>query len=157
MKGNKGITLASLIIYIIGLIVLVGTMSMLTKYFYNNLDEVTIENKQSEEYAEFINYLTKDANSEKIENVFIGEENKSVLFKFNDATSHKYVFSSDSASNSGSIYYLDIEEATVQKKIELCTDISECTFKLEGNTLEMAITFNQGAKWGQVLNVQKAN
>lgn len=63
MKSNKGITIVSLIIYIIVLTVVVGVVSTLTKYFYRNMDETTISNKTSEQYSRFIEYITDDINS----------------------------------------------------------------------------------------------
>lgn len=63
MKSNKGITIVSLIIYIIVLTVVVGVVSTLTKYFYRNMDETTISNKTSEQYSRFIAYITDDINS----------------------------------------------------------------------------------------------
>lgn len=138
MKKNKGITITSLIIYVIGLLILTGTMAMLTKYFYNNLGEITIENKISEEYAEFINYLTKDVNSETIKSIFEGEENKSILFKFEDEMTHKYIFSN------GSIYFFEIKDGSTQKQIRLCTEVKKCTFTYQENILDISIEFNDG-------------
>lgn len=63
MKTNKGMTLISLIIYIIVLAILIGMISMFTQYFYKNTDETIVTNNTSEQYTRFIAYLTKDVNS----------------------------------------------------------------------------------------------
>ena len=42
MKKNKGITIISLIIYIIVLSVVIGTTSILIRYFYRNTEETVI-------------------------------------------------------------------------------------------------------------------
>ena len=65
MKNNKGITLISLIIYIIILSVVVGTTSTLIKYFYANTEETVISKKTSSQYSRFVTYLTDDVNSRK--------------------------------------------------------------------------------------------
>ncbi len=63
MKSNKGITMISLIIYVIVLSVVIGTTSMLIKYFYNNTQETVVSKKTANQYSRFIAYLTDDINS----------------------------------------------------------------------------------------------
>ena len=65
MKLNKGITLISLIIYVIILSVVIGTSSILIKYFYANTEETIISKKTANEYSRFVAYLTDDLNSRK--------------------------------------------------------------------------------------------
>lgn len=65
MKSSKGITIISLIIYIIILTFIIGTTSMLIKYFYNNTQETVISKKTADQYSRFIAYLTDDVNSRK--------------------------------------------------------------------------------------------
>ena len=65
MKTSKGITIISLIIYIIILTFIIGTTSMLIKYFYNNTQETVISKKTADQYSRFIAYLTDDVNSRK--------------------------------------------------------------------------------------------
>ena len=140
MKNNKGITLTSLVIYIIGLVILVGTMATLTRYFYNNLDQTTLENKVSKEYTEFTNYITNDINSNKIENVFIREEGKEVLIKFIDYSSHKYTFTEDS------IYYVEIKDNQEQKRVRLSKDVDNVNslFSLNSKVLWVKVQFKNG-------------
>lgn len=140
MRKNQGITLTSLVVYIISLLVLVGTMATLTKYFYKNLDEVTIENKVSAEYIEFTNYLTNDTNSQNIENVFLGEDGKKVTIKFTDFSAHRYQI------EEGSIYYVEIKDNELIKKIRICRDVDDenSNFSLSNNILQTNIKFNNG-------------
>lgn len=65
MKSNKGITLVSLIIYVIILSVVIGTSSILIKYFYANSEEKILSKKTANQYSRFIAYLTEDINSRK--------------------------------------------------------------------------------------------
>ena len=65
MKSNKGITIISLIIYVIVLSVVIGTASIFIKYFYNNVDDTVVSKKNSSNYLRFIEYLTDDVNSRK--------------------------------------------------------------------------------------------
>ncbi len=65
MKNNKGITLVSVIIYIIVLTIVMGTVSFMMKYFYNNTDETIISANTSDQYSRFLAYITDDVNSRK--------------------------------------------------------------------------------------------
>lgn len=63
MKSNKGMTIISLIIYILVLSVVIGTTSIFIKYFYNNVDDTVISKKNSSNYLRFVEYITDDVNS----------------------------------------------------------------------------------------------
>ena len=66
MKSNRGITLISLIIYVIVLSIVIGTTSMLIKYFYANTEDTVISSKTANQYSRFVAYITDDVNSRKI-------------------------------------------------------------------------------------------
>ena len=63
MKSNKGMTIISLIVYIIVLSVVIGTTSILIKYFYNNTEDMVISKKTPNQYSRFVAYITEDINS----------------------------------------------------------------------------------------------
>lgn len=65
MNTNKGITLISLIIYILILSIVIGTSSILIKYFYKNTEETIVSKKTSNQYSRLVTYITDDINSRK--------------------------------------------------------------------------------------------
>ena len=65
MKSNKGMTLLSVIIYIIVLTAVIGTVSVMMKYFYKNSDETVISANTADEYSRFLAYIADDINSRK--------------------------------------------------------------------------------------------
>lgn len=65
MKSQKGVTLMSVVIYIIVLTTVVGMMSTLTRYFYSNTEETIISSKTAEQNTRFLSYITNDINSRK--------------------------------------------------------------------------------------------
>ena len=65
MKSNKGITIISLLIYIIVLTIVIGTTSLLIRYFYTNTEETVISKKTTDQYSRLMTYLTDDVNSRK--------------------------------------------------------------------------------------------
>ena len=68
MKSNKGITLVSLVVYVVVLSAIMGSMAVIQKYFYRNMDETIITNKLADQNSRFIAYLTDDVNSRKDKN-----------------------------------------------------------------------------------------
>lgn len=65
MKSKKGITIISLIVYVIVLSIVIGTTSIIIKYFYNNTEETVVSKKTANQYTRFVAYLTDDINSRK--------------------------------------------------------------------------------------------
>lgn len=65
MKSNNGMTIISLIVYIIILSIVIGTTSILIKYFYSNTEETVVSKKTANQYSRFVAYLTDDINSRK--------------------------------------------------------------------------------------------
>lgn len=72
MKKENGITLISLIIYIVVLLLAVSMLSTISSYFYSNVSEINDESKYIGEYNKF--------------NMFFLEDIKSVGIKFNNIT-----------------------------------------------------------------------
>ena len=63
LKSKSGISMISLMVYLIVLTVVIGTASMLMKYFYKNEKETTLSTKTSNQYTRFVTYITEDVNS----------------------------------------------------------------------------------------------
>ena len=123
MKSNKGITLTSLIVYVIVLLLVIGTISMFTRYFYNNLEEVTISNDSKEQYSRFMAYLTEDINSSNVAQVNCSEDGQKIEILYKANTLHQYL------CENNKIYYIKINaESVEEKKIEICSDVKEVNF-----------------------------
>ena len=133
MKSNKGITLTSLLIYVIGLVIILTIVSTLTGYFTKNVNDITVKNITEEQHTRFIAYVTKDVNSDNVSYIKTQSTNKDYfIIYFEDGTEHQYVLSN------GIIYYIALENDTVTKKIAICnkvTSVSENVFTYENNTL----------------------
>ena len=134
MRENKGITLTSLIIYIIVLTTVIGTVAMITKYFKRNMNETIIANDLSEQYTRFTTYITNDINSSIFKNVEIS--NGILNINFTDNTFNQYIFSNNK------IYFQRIKAGAVDKKITLCTNIMNCVFSYESNVLKTSVVIN---------------
>ena len=121
MRSNRAITLTSLIIYVIGLIIIVGMLNNFIHYFNKNINNIVISENAKEQYSSFLSYISKDTNSEDLLVVRSSDEHEDddyVIFKFKDGTEHQYIYANDN------IYYINIIEEEIDKKILLCGDVS---------------------------------
>lgn len=124
LKSCKGITLTSLVIYVIVLMVVIALMSVFSGYFNKNINQITIKEENNEQFTRFLAYLTKDINNENIKFAKTGQENdiEYIIIKFEENEEHQYLYKKDS------IYY--INEAK-NKKIRICNNVNSCDFEYD--------------------------
>lgn len=65
MRGQKGVTLTSLTIYIIVSTILLGTLAFINVNFMSELGELTKKSKYTNEMTKFYSYFIKDIKSSK--------------------------------------------------------------------------------------------
>ena len=143
LKSNNGITMMSLVIYVIVLMIVIALMSTFSGYFYGNVKEITVMENSDEAYTKFIAYLTKDLNSDDVYFITKGEDNLNSLkyliikFKGNTGTTveHQYIYSEEEET----IYYLDINN---NKKIHLCDTVTNCNFSNVEHSVTVNMTIN---------------
>lgn len=110
MKSEKGITLTYLIIYIILLILVVSTLSIVSTHFYSNTKYLMDNGKYVSEFDKFNMYFIEDVKNNK--ETYSVDTNKIV---FEDGTVYTYS-----------------EKSIYRNKVELCRNIENCIFsKLE--------------------------
>ena len=132
LNSNKGITLASLVIYIIVLMIVVALMSNFSGYFYKNLNIITIKEESDEQFTRLLAYLTKDLNQENIRLVKCGQDDdiKYIIIKLEENVEHQYLY------NNNTIYYVDKDK---EKKICLCDSVNSCEFIYKNTYLTLNI------------------
>ena len=62
MKKEKGVTLISVIVYVIGLLIVVGVISTLTGFFYKNVNINTDNTEITKQFTKFNSYFTSEIN-----------------------------------------------------------------------------------------------
>lgn len=116
MKKENGITLTSLIIYVIGMVIVVTTVSTLTTYFYKNID-INSTNNDTTQYTKFTSVFLEEINkgqNEVIEAKTILESDKKV----------SYIIFSD-----GNQYTFKEENKSIYKnQVKICENIDNCEF-----------------------------
>lgn len=107
MKNEKGITLSSLVIYIIVMIMVIGVMTRVSLMFYNNTENLNDNTKDIIEFNNFNNYFVKEIKTANNKIDTIAEDGTYILFNTGNSFSMK---------NNG-IFYNDLEIAKNVKNI----------------------------------------
>lgn len=114
MKSERGVTLTSIMIYVIALTVAVLTIGRLITYFYKNINAVDTSSVSDAEYMKFNSYFTDEINIEGNE-VDKCDTNYIIFFK----TQNQYTF------KNGKIY---------RGKVKICDNIDSCDFNYDETT-----------------------
>ncbi len=113
MKSQKGITLTSLVVYVIGLALVVGIMAVITTNFYKNVNNNISSIDPINEYTKFNSYFTNEVNQYNIKVLDCNQTDEQNYIVFDNGVQYTFV-----KQNKG-IY---------QNKIKICKDVEECTF-----------------------------
>lgn len=116
MKNQKGITLTSLVIYIIGMVVVIGIVANLTTFFYKNINKIDDSNI-STDYTKFTSIFLTELNQQ-------GNTIIEVKTYEKDSKKISYIIFS-----SGNQYTYKEENKSIYKNnIKICSQIDNCEF-----------------------------
>ena len=113
MKTQRGVTLTSLIIYIIGMVMIISIVSVLTTYFYKNVRSAISDIDPITEHTKFNSYFTNEVNKEKIKILECSNNGGQNYIVFDNGTQYTFV-----EANKG-IYI---------NNVKICKQVTECTF-----------------------------
>ena len=132
MKSESGITLIAATIYIIAFLIIVSGISVVTTYFYNNVDIVGEDVQNSEQYTKFNSFFAEEVNLLDNSVVDVGEINDEngkvtyILF----ASNNQYT-------------YVQANKAIYRNKVKVCSDVTNCTFSSQvDDTNKTKVTVN---------------
>lgn len=148
MKSEKGITVSSLVVYVIALTIIVGTIATMTKYYYGNINKLSSNTSSMEEITKFNTYITEEVN--KASNIIYdcntqnSDENDNYVIFYNandkDETNPK----------SGYTQYTFKNKSIYLNKIKICSNIDDCKFEDVSDTnnykLKVTLTINGNTK-----------
>ena len=127
MQTEKGITLISITIYIIVMLIIVSIITVLTSYFYKNVDIRSINEDLNQQYTKFNSYFIKEVNKKGNKIVDIHSLSKSKSEKEsleNNSNQQNYIVFS-----SGNQYtYIPENEGIYMNKVKIAQNITGCTF-----------------------------
>ena len=113
MRTQRGVTLTSLVIYIIGMVMIISIVSVLTTYFYKNIKNVGADINPIAEYTKFNSYFTNETNTENIKILEVSNEGNQHYIVFDNGTQYTFV-----PENKG-IY---------RNNVKVCQGVTECIF-----------------------------
>ena len=144
MKNEKGISLISLVIYLIAMVIVIALIISLSGYFYNNIN---IQNQTQDMYLQFSrfnSYFTEDVNKKNngIKEIGYldasGNEADSGNFKqhyilFNSGNQYTFIKQKEEDGNVvyGAIYY---------NAIKIASNITNCIFTLGSDPSNVTVT-----------------
>lgn len=119
MQNEKGVTLISVTIYIIVMLIIVAVITVLTSYFYRNIDINSVSQDLNGQYTKFNSYFTEEVNKRGNKLLEIGEtENES-----GNGTQKYIIFSS------GNQYtYIPENKGIYMNQVKIAENITGCDF-----------------------------
>lgn len=137
MKNNKGITLTSLMIYVIGMLIIIALISTLTTFFYKNIDVTAINDNTTTEYTKFSSNFLQEINQKdnRVIDAKTYMENEEKISYIIFSTGNQYTYK----SNNKSIY---------KNNIKICQNVEECIFSY--NLKDSQYTVNVELKVGKM-------
>lgn len=130
MKNNKGITLTSLIIYIIGMTIVVATIATLTSFFRKNInvDKITTDTTQYTKFSSIFLDEINNKNNTIIECKTTREDNYKTSY---------IIFSS------GNQYtFMEKNNAIYKNNLKICEQVNDCNFSYNYVNSQYQITVN---------------
>lgn len=116
MSNNKGITMTSLIIYVMGMVFAICIIASLTSFFYKNVNVENI-NKDTTQYTKFSNIFSKEI--ERKNNKVIAcnttEEDGNMMSYIVFSSGNQYTYKSEN-------------KALYKNKVKICQDVESCKF-----------------------------
>ena len=116
MKSEKGITLTSLVIYVIGITIIFAVVANLTIYFNKNSRTIEYTTNNSAQITRLNQYLINDT---KKENAQITEANENIITIQTNGETIKYTYD----KNSKGIYRNKVKIANDVQSLEIKKDI----------------------------------
>ena len=117
MQTEKGITLISITIYVIVMLIIVSVMTVLTSYFYKNIDIRSVSADLNQQYTKFNAYFTQEVNK---------KGNQLLEINSKDDQQSYMIFSS------GNQYtYIPENKGIYMNKVKIAQNITGCTFNMK--------------------------
>lgn len=121
MKSEKGITLTSLIIYVIAMVITITIITVVTSYFYKNVDITDNSYDYLKEFTKLETYFSEEANKNRNQILEISPlENQG---------SANEVFVMLSSGNQYT--FIRANNAIYQNNVKIGNDIKNCEFSEE--------------------------
>lgn len=103
MKSEKGVTLTSLILYIMVATIVIGTMAVISSDFFSNVDKTKNQNEYAEEFNKFNMFFIQDVKNNN------SAEVSDTQITFNDGNTYIYNSTKKNVTRNGTIIAKNIQ------------------------------------------------
>ncbi len=110
MKTQRGITLISLTVYIIGMALVVGMISLMSTYFYTNMGSMTNTMDPVIEYTKFNSFFSEEVNHDNIK--VLACQNNYIVF-----------------DNAVQYTFIEENKGIYRNKVKIVKQVESCTFQ----------------------------
>ena len=90
MKKENGLTIISVLIYIIALLIILGVVATLTSYFYKNINIEGESQLTNAQFTKFSGYITEEINQDGVRVVEVGENENVTYITFTNKQTYTY-------------------------------------------------------------------
>ena len=140
MKSQRGVTLISLTIYIIVMTIVIGIVSLISTYFYENTHSVLNDIDPITEYTRFSSIFTEEVNHNNIK--ILAWDNHYVVFS--NGVQYTYIPENKGIYRSEEKTHIKVsrgvENCTFERKIKNGKEVIAVIVKME-NTAEKKIEY----------------
>jgi hypothetical protein len=126
MKNQKGLTLISVIIYVLTMIIVISIVANITRYFYSNVSTITDGVDNSYIFTAFNSYFSEEINI--YQNTVVSCDGASIEFSHDN---NKFTFKNDA------IYF---------NNAKICDDVKDCSFEYDTQTKIITVILKSAKK-----------
>ena len=138
MKSEKGITLTSVTIYVIGMTIIIGIMVLISRFFYSNVEDTSENIDPAVEYTKFNSFFSDEVNHQNIKILEIaGEEENSNYIVFDNGVQYTFI-----KENQG-IY---------RNQVKIAKNVTDCSFTTDIKNGKRVVTVSM-----TIGNMQREN
>ena len=133
MKSQKGITMISLILYVVSFLLVTGTVAGITTFFYNNVQVLDDSIGSNSQYNKFNLYLLNECKKDGNELLAWREsdESKDISKLVNGSVKNKFITFEDNTGEKNSFIYDDENSKLYYNLIKLCDNVEDFKMKVE--------------------------
>lgn len=139
MKGQKGITLTSLTVYIIVMTIVISVVAFISTYFYKNVDSLSNDINPLTEYTKFNSFFSDEVNHNNIKIL----ECKDNYVVFDNGIQYMYVLENKAIYRNQVKIAQDIEMCDFKYTIKNAKDVITVTMKLGNDTKTVDYTLKK--------------
>lgn len=136
MKNQRGITLVSLVLYVLGVTIIVGIVATITSFFYSNTQNINETTNSLGEFSKFnlemIREVKEDGNS--VVGIFVyshtnedgQDESGNDVYSWKPTTNGigtRIIFSSGTAFT-----FVESDKGIYKNKVKICSEVTNCSF-----------------------------